>query len=116
MAGILPAPPWLTVLVAVAVATRLEDGGLVFCAQKRLGRGGPPFGTFKFRAMVEGAERRRGANVQAEFISDNVPSNASPVANLLSWANAGRGKMIVSSPPCCNSTPSRLTRKQQFVD
>ena len=60
VAGILLAPLWVTLLVAVAVAIRLDDGGPVFYAQRRLGRGGRPFEMFKFRTMVECAERDSG--------------------------------------------------------
>ncbi|GGK80585.1 sugar transferase [Ornithinimicrobium pekingense] len=44
------------VLLAVAVAIRLEDGGPVLFRQQRVGREGRAFGMWKFRSMVCDAE------------------------------------------------------------
>jgi lipopolysaccharide/colanic/teichoic acid biosynthesis glycosyltransferase len=44
-------------LVLVALAVKLEDGGPVFFRQSRIGRGGGPFRIWKFRTMVVDAER-----------------------------------------------------------
>jgi len=44
-------------LVLLAVAVRLEDGGPAFFRQVRIGRGGRPFAIWKFRSMVVDAER-----------------------------------------------------------
>ncbi len=45
------------VVILVALAIRLEDGGPVLYAQERWGRGGRIFRAFKFRTMVNGADR-----------------------------------------------------------
>lgn len=45
------------VLLGIAVLVKLEDGGPVFFRQERIGRGGHPFRIWKFRTMVQGAER-----------------------------------------------------------
>ena len=47
------------VLLAVAVAIKLQDGGPVFFKQKRVGRGGQEFQMYKFRSMVVDAEARK---------------------------------------------------------
>lgn len=47
-------------MLAVAVAIRLQDGGPVFFRQPRVGRGGAVFGMVKFRSMALDAEARRG--------------------------------------------------------
>ncbi len=39
------------VLVGVAAAIKLDDGGPVLFVQERIGRGGKPFGILKFRTM-----------------------------------------------------------------
>ncbi|MBE6807450.1 MAG: sugar transferase [Ruminococcaceae bacterium] len=46
----------LPVFLAVAIAVKC-DGGPVFYAQTRVGRGGKPFRVYKFRSMKPGAER-----------------------------------------------------------
>ncbi len=47
-------------LLAVAVAIRLDDGGPAFFRQRRVGRGGRPFRIWKFRTMVQNAEALGG--------------------------------------------------------
>ena len=48
------------VLLAVAVAVKLHDGGPVLFRQTRIGRDGKPFDCLKFRSMVVDAEELRG--------------------------------------------------------
>ena len=59
-AFVLLLPLWVVLAVAVPLAIRIEDGGRVFYAQKRVGRGGRVFNMLKFRSMVEDAERQTG--------------------------------------------------------
>jgi len=54
---VVSAPVW----VLIAVAIKLEDGGPVFYAQPRAGRGGTEFAALKFRSMIPDAERVVGA-------------------------------------------------------
>ena len=50
------APLW----ALIALLVKLEDGGPVFYRQDRVGKGGRVFTSFKFRSMVEDADRRFG--------------------------------------------------------
>ncbi len=47
------------VMLAIAVAIRLESGESVFFRQTRVGKGGRPFEMLKFRSMVHDAEERK---------------------------------------------------------
>jgi lipopolysaccharide/colanic/teichoic acid biosynthesis glycosyltransferase len=47
----------LPVMMAIAVAIRLSDGGPTVFAHRRIGRGGKPFDCLKFRTMHSGADR-----------------------------------------------------------
>jgi lipopolysaccharide/colanic/teichoic acid biosynthesis glycosyltransferase len=49
-------PLWLV----IAVLVKLDDGGPVFYAQPRVGRGGVPFSSLKFRSMRADADARFG--------------------------------------------------------
>lgn len=60
VALVLLLPLWLVLAIAVPLAIRIEDGGRVFYAQRRVGRGGRVFNMLKFRSMVEDAERQTG--------------------------------------------------------
>ena len=59
-AALLLLPLWIVLGIAIALAIRLESPGPVLYRQARLGRGGRVFVMFKFRTMVDGAERRTG--------------------------------------------------------
>jgi lipopolysaccharide/colanic/teichoic acid biosynthesis glycosyltransferase len=54
----------LPVGAVVALAIKLTDGGPVFFAQERVGKGGAPFKSYKFRSMVPDADKKFGT-VQA---------------------------------------------------
>ena len=49
------------VMLVVAIAIKLEDGGPVFYKQKRMTRGGREFEILKFRSMIVDAEKYAGA-------------------------------------------------------
>ncbi|MBK8870487.1 MAG: sugar transferase [Elusimicrobia bacterium] len=48
-------------LIFIAIAIKLSSDGPVFFKQERAGRSGKKFTLFKFRTMVDGAERMRSA-------------------------------------------------------
>ena len=52
--------------VVVAFLIKLEDGGPVFYAQERVGRGGRRFQSLKFRTMIPDADKRYGRLQAAE--------------------------------------------------
>lgn len=54
------------IMLAVALAIKLEDGGPVFFRQKRLTRNGREFDILKFRSMVVDAEKYEGAVLATE--------------------------------------------------
>jgi len=51
----------LPLMVLVALAVYLQDGGPVLFSHRRIGRGGRPFYCLKFRSMTTGAEARLAA-------------------------------------------------------
>ena len=53
-------PVWAVLCVTIPLAIRLESRGPVLYRQVRLGRGGRAFTLWKFRTMVNGAERETG--------------------------------------------------------
>ena len=61
--AMIPAAP---IMLVVAAAIKLEDGGPVFYKQMRLTRSGKEFGILKFRSMVVDAEKYAGAVLASE--------------------------------------------------
>jgi exopolysaccharide biosynthesis polyprenyl glycosylphosphotransferase len=55
----------LPVLIAIAIAIKLTDGGPIIFSQTRVGAGGEPFTMHKFRTMVPNAEKLRAELVHA---------------------------------------------------
>ncbi len=53
------------VLLLVALAIKIEDGGPVFYKQKRMTLGGREFNILKFRSMIQNAEKLTGAVLSA---------------------------------------------------
>jgi len=53
---LLSSPLW----ALIALLIKLDDGGSIFYAQERVGRGGRRFRSLKFRSMVPDADRRFG--------------------------------------------------------
>ena len=66
LSGVLLAPLWLFLCVAITVAIRLEDGGRALYSQTRLGLAGRRFEVYKFRTMVDDAEKSTGPVWAAE--------------------------------------------------
>ena len=61
--AMIPAAP---VMLLVAAAIKLEDGGPVFFKQKRMTRNGREFDILKFRSMIVDAEKYAGAVLATE--------------------------------------------------
>lgn len=61
--AMIPAAP---LMLLVALAIKLEDGGPVFYKQMRMTLGGREFGILKFRSMIVDAEKYSGAVLAAE--------------------------------------------------
>ena len=57
----------LPVIAVAALAIKLDDGGPVFFRQRRVGKGGEPFGMLKFRSMVVGADRMKDELLDRNF-------------------------------------------------
>lgn len=62
----------------IALAVKLGDGGPVFFSQQRVGKGGRPFSSYKFRSMIPDADSKLGP-VQATEDDPRV----TPVGRLL---------------------------------
>ena len=58
--------PVAPVMLIIAAAIKIEDGGPVFYKQKRLTRGGREFEILKFRSMIVDAEKYAGAVLASE--------------------------------------------------
>jgi len=58
--------PGSLLMLAIALAIKLEDGGPVFYTQKRVTKGGKPFDILKFRSMIVNAEEATGAVLACE--------------------------------------------------
>jgi len=54
------------VLLAIAAAVKLEDGGPIFYGQERTAAFGDTFTVYKFRSMVPGAELKTGVKLSEE--------------------------------------------------
>jgi lipopolysaccharide/colanic/teichoic acid biosynthesis glycosyltransferase len=54
---ILSLPLW----ALIAIAIKVDDGGVIFYPQVRVGRGGTRFKSWKFRSMIEGLDAEVGA-------------------------------------------------------
>ncbi len=60
---LLSSPLW----ALIALAIKLDDGGPVFYGQQRIGKGGKPFQSWKFRSMVPDADQRFGPLQAKEY-------------------------------------------------
>ena len=59
-------------VLAIAIAIKLEDGGPVLFRQTRVGRNGRPFCMYKFRSMVPDAEARKAALAALNEMRDGI--------------------------------------------
>ena len=63
LAALIAAAP---VMIAIAIAIRMEDGGPVFYVAERVGKKGAVFSCYKFRSMVMNAEK-----IKAQLVAQN---------------------------------------------
>jgi len=56
----------LPIIVAIAVAIKIEDGGSILYQQERTAVFGETFAVFKFRSMIENAEAKSGVKISEE--------------------------------------------------
>ena len=78
VAGVLLAPLWLVLAVAVPLAVKLGDGGPVLYRQRRLGLGGRVFDLVKFRTMPVDSE-----DVTGPVWAAHPDRRATPVGRVL---------------------------------
>ncbi len=94
-------------LLAIALAVKVSDGGPVIFRQTRVGRGGEPFTMFKFRSMVIDAEARK-----ADLMSLNEGNGAlfkmssRPAGHPAGPLPAGRSPWT-SCPSCSTCSAAR---------
>ena len=106
-------PLWLIVWIFVPLAIWLEDRGPVFYAQERVGWRGKHFKLFKFRTMIQDAERQTGQVWAAE--DDPRLTNAGKTLRRLHLdeipqvINIVRGEMSLVGP-----RPERPALAEQF--
>jgi lipopolysaccharide/colanic/teichoic acid biosynthesis glycosyltransferase len=99
LAALVPAAP---LMLAIAVAVRLESRGPAFYTQRRVGRSGAQFDIYKFRTMVTGAEFI-GAGLAVQEGDDRITRvgallrrvSLDELPNLL---NVLRGEMSIVGP------------------
>lgn len=58
------------ILLGVAIAVRVSSPGRILYRQERVGRRGKPFGMFKFRSMVQGADDQLASLLDAQGTSE----------------------------------------------
>jgi lipopolysaccharide/colanic/teichoic acid biosynthesis glycosyltransferase len=94
---VLSSPLW----VLIPLLIKLDDGGPVFYAQERVGRGGLRFRSLKFRSMVVDAERfgpRQAAAVDARVTRVGRWLRATAMDELPQLWNIARGDMSFVGP------------------
>ena len=80
----------LPIATVIAAAIKLTDGGPVFFTQKRVGKGGRVFESFKFRSMVPDADEKFGT-VQATERDPRVTPVGRLPAGTRDIGSRGRG-------------------------
>ena len=120
----------LPLMVLVAAAVFLQDGGPVLFSHRRIGRGGRPFYCIKFRSMASGAETRLAAVLasnpaaRAEWARDHklrIDPRVTPLGSFLRRSsldelpqllNVLRGEMSIVGPrPIVEAEISRYGRR-----
>ena len=105
----------LPLMIIIAIAIKISDGGPVIYKQKRLTIGGREFYLYKFRSMIVGAEERNGA--QLSTIDDERITPLGKILRMMRldelpqlW-NILRGDMSIVGP-----RPERPELAQQHLE
>jgi lipopolysaccharide/colanic/teichoic acid biosynthesis glycosyltransferase len=113
--GLLLAAP---LLVAAAIAIRLEGGGHFIYRQRRVGRDGVPFDLYKLRTMVTGAETM-GSGLIVDAGDDRITKvggllRRTSLDELPNLINVLRGEMSLVGPrPTVQVQVDRYTDRQR---
>jgi lipopolysaccharide/colanic/teichoic acid biosynthesis glycosyltransferase len=106
------------VLVACAVAIKLEDRGPVFYRQTRVGKDGRPFRLYKLRTMVVGAESM-GAGIAVDQGDTRITTIGAKLRRLSldelpNLLNVLRGEMSLVGPrPTVSEQVEQYTERQR---
>jgi len=105
----------LPLLLALALAIKLDDGGPVFFRQKRIGRGGKPFWVWKLRTMVVDAASK-GLGHTVSFDDERLTRVGRVLRNwgldeLPQLINVTMGKMSLVGP-----RPTLFYQVEQYDD
>ena len=106
------------VLIAAAIAIRLEGGGHFIYRQRRVGRDGVPFDLYKLRTMVTGAETM-GSGLIVDAGDDRITKvggllRRTSLDELPNLINVLRGEMSLVGPrPTVQVQVDRYTDRQR---
>lgn len=103
------------VMLVVAIAIKLEDGGPVFYKQKRVSRDGKPFEILKFRSMIVDAEKD-GETLSATDDDPRITkvgrfTRATRIDELPQMLNILKGDMSIVGP-----RPERVEHVEKFCE
>ena len=59
-------------LIPLAIALRLTGEGEIFFVQQRIGRGGKPFGLYKFATMLKNLNANEAEGISAGIVADEI--------------------------------------------
>ena len=103
------------IMLLVAVAIKLEDGGPVFYKQERVTRGGKVFKIYKFRSMIVDAEKE-GMSIPATDHDPRITKvgrliRATRIDELPQLLNILKGDMSIVGP-----RPERVEHVQKYTE
>lgn len=113
--GLLGLIPALPLMIGIAIAIKLEDGGKVFFVQRRVTRGIKEFNMLKFRSMIENAEAE-GKAVLAKENDDRITKvgkfiRATRLDELPQILNIIKGDMSIVGP-----RPERMEIVKEYME
>ncbi|MBR3837377.1 MAG: sugar transferase [Clostridia bacterium] len=104
------------ILLGVAIAIKLEDGGDVFYKQRRMTLGGKEFDILKFRSMIQDAEKLSGAVLSAGENDPRITKvgkfvRATRLDEIPQFINILKGDMSIVGP-----RPERRVFVEEFCE